>query len=74
MTTDQAVARQAAHENQWGRALMLRPETIEHLQDVLARIDDVHKLSPKEIGRLQWAAFCALTDLQVDLKFGGVKQ
>lgn len=68
MNTDQAVARQAAHENQWGRTGALRPETITSLQKVLKQIDDVHTLGPREIGRLQWAAFCALTNLQVDLK------
>lgn len=68
MNAIQCAVRQADHENQWGGVKLLRPETIERLQSVLKSIDDVHTMGPREIGRLQWQAFCALTDLQVDLK------
>lgn len=64
MTATEAVARQVAHEN----LKHLRPETIKCVEDVLQRIETVHTLSHREIGALQWAAFVALTAVQVDLK------
>ena len=66
MTNLEAVARQAAYEN----LTHLRQNTVTSVQDVLKRIESVHTLTPREIGRLQWDAFAALTCVQVDMKLG----
>jgi len=66
MTAAEAIERQAAYEN----LTHLRQNTVASVQDVLKRIEAVHTLSPREIGRLQWDAFAALTCVQVDMKLG----
>lgn len=66
MTAEQCAERQAAQANQ-SRSIF-RPETLERVQDVLKRMETAFDLSPGERGRLKWDAFCALTDMQTDLK------
>ncbi|HBD37096.1 MULTISPECIES: hypothetical protein [unclassified Cupriavidus] len=66
MTTDQAVARQATHENLF--SCCVRPETAQKLEDVLSRIDRIFELSEFERGALKWDAFAALCQLQADQK------
>lgn len=48
--------------------MIVRLETLESVQAVLAKIDVICGMTPYEIGVLKWQAFAALTDLQADLR------
>lgn len=48
--------------------MIIRPETLTSVQDVLKRMDGICDMSDAELGRLRWDSFAALTNLQTDLQ------
>lgn len=66
MTAIQAAERQAMLAT--ARTSIIRPETLERVKEVLARMDGIIDMSDAEVGALRWDAFAALTNLQVDLR------
>ena len=69
MTTDQAVARQAAHENQLSRP-HLCSDTLARIRDVLTRMTTVDVTDYRALGILQADAAYAHICLRVDLGEG----
>lgn len=63
MKTDQAVARQADHEN----LKHLRSDTVELLQDVLYRMDVIDTKDPSAVGKLRADASYALICIRLEL-------
>lgn len=63
MTADQAAERQAA----FACRKQVLPDTIIAVMEILRAVDNVHKMTPEQIGRLQGKAIFALIRVEVDL-------